>query len=83
MRHCMEQLKKVVPLGSDSSKHTTLGLLTKARRLIKVNSERRDERSLSAAINGVWLARLDRFLPSRKWFICDQSTTRPKLFARR
>lgn len=35
MRLCMDQLKKVVPLGPDSSKHTTLGLLTKARRLIK------------------------------------------------
>lgn len=36
MRQCMDHLKKVVPLGSDSAKHTTLGLLTKARRLIKV-----------------------------------------------
>lgn len=35
MRFCMDQLKKLVPLGSDTSKHTTLGLLTKARRLIK------------------------------------------------
>ena len=37
MRICMEQLKKVVPLDGESAKHTTQGLLIKARRLIKVN----------------------------------------------
>lgn len=45
MRSCMEQLKKVVPLGSDSSKHTTLGLLTKARRLIKALEEEASEKT--------------------------------------
>jgi MAX dimerization protein len=45
MRYCMEQLKKVVPVGSDSSKHTTLGLLTKARRLIKALEEEAVEKT--------------------------------------
>lgn len=36
LRHCLERLKDLVPLGVDSSRHTTLGLLTKARSFIKV-----------------------------------------------
>ncbi|KAL8623534.1 hypothetical protein ACOMHN_058914 [Nucella lapillus] len=35
LRHCLEKLKDLVPLGSDASRHTTLGLLTKARSFIK------------------------------------------------
>lgn len=36
LRSCLERLKEIVPLGSDTSRHTTLGLLTKAKRFIKV-----------------------------------------------
>lgn len=36
LRYCLEKLKEMVPLGSDSSKHTTLGLLTKAKAFIRV-----------------------------------------------
>ncbi|KAK6185625.1 max dimerization protein 1 [Patella vulgata] len=36
LRHCLEQLKSIVPLGQDTSRHTTLGLLTKAKGFIKI-----------------------------------------------
>lgn len=36
MRHCLERLKGIVPVGRESSRHTTLGLLTKAKTFIKV-----------------------------------------------
>ena len=36
LRYCLERLKEIVPLGPDCSRHTTLGLLTKARAFIKV-----------------------------------------------
>lgn len=35
LRTCLESLKELVPLGPDSSRHTTLNLLTKARMFIK------------------------------------------------
>jgi len=35
LRTCLEKLKEVVPLESDSSRHTTLGLLTKAKGFIR------------------------------------------------
>lgn len=38
LRICLEKLKGMVPLGSEASRHTTLGLLTKAKRFIKVCS---------------------------------------------
>lgn len=37
LRNCLEKLKDIVPLGADSSRHTTLGLLNKAKHFIKVN----------------------------------------------
>lgn len=37
LRTCLERLKEIVPLGSDTSRHTTLGLLTKAKRFMKVS----------------------------------------------
>lgn len=40
LRTCLEKLKEVVPLESDSSRHTTLGLLTKAKGFIKTLEER-------------------------------------------
>ncbi|KAG5684805.1 hypothetical protein PVAND_014018 [Polypedilum vanderplanki] len=42
LRSCLERLKDIVPLGSDTSRHTTLGLLTKAKRFIK-NLERKEK----------------------------------------
>ena len=38
LRNCLEKLKDIVPLGADSSRHTTLGLLNKAKHFIKVRS---------------------------------------------
>nr|CAD7428227.1 unnamed protein product [Timema monikensis] len=38
LRNCLEKLKEMVPLGPEASRHTTLGLLTKAKRFIKVIS---------------------------------------------
>lgn len=37
LRNCLEKLKDIVPVGSDSSRHTTLGLLNKAKCFIKVS----------------------------------------------
>merc|ERR1712066_164801 len=47
LRSCLENLKGLVPVGADSSRHTTLGLLNKAKHFIK-NLEERDKKSLSA-----------------------------------
>merc|ERR1712154_441244 len=47
LRSCLENLKALVPVGADSSRHTTLGLLNKAKHFIK-NLEERDKKSLSA-----------------------------------
>lgn len=41
LRVCLEKLKDMVPLGPEASRHTTLGLLTKAKRFIKVRAEMR------------------------------------------
>ncbi|GAB6024413.1 hypothetical protein CHUAL_009578 [Chamberlinius hualienensis] len=35
LRNCLEKLKDLVPLGPDANRHTTLGLLTKAKAFIK------------------------------------------------
>uniref|UniRef100_UPI00358DDDB4 max-interacting protein 1-like isoform X5 n=1 Tax=Myxine glutinosa TaxID=7769 RepID=UPI00358DDDB4 len=35
LRHCLDRLKGIVPLDSDTSRHTTLGLLNKAKNHIK------------------------------------------------
>ncbi|XP_040576863.1 max dimerization protein 1 [Lepeophtheirus salmonis] len=35
LRECLQSLKKIVPVGSDSSRHTTLGLLNKAKYFIR------------------------------------------------
>lgn len=35
LRNCLEKLKDIVPVGGDSSRHTTLGLLNKAKHFIK------------------------------------------------
>lgn len=38
LRLCLEKLKGLVPLGPESSRHTTLSLLTKAKLHIKVGA---------------------------------------------
>jgi len=43
LRNCLEKLKEMVPLGPESSRHTTLGLLTKAKAFIK-NLEEKDKK---------------------------------------
>lgn len=40
LRNCLEKLKDIVPLGADSSRHTTLGLLNKAKHFIKTLEEK-------------------------------------------
>merc|ERR1712072_357001 len=47
LRSCLENLKDLVPVGADSSRHTTLGLLNKAKHFIK-NLEERDKKNLTA-----------------------------------
>merc|ERR1712045_400300 len=44
LRSCLENLKDLVPVGADSSRHTTLGLLNKAKHFIK-NLEERDKKN--------------------------------------
>merc|ERR1712154_10462 len=44
LRSCLENLKDLVLVGADSSRHTTLGLLNKAKHFIK-NLEERDKKS--------------------------------------
>ncbi|XP_072932504.1 max dimerization protein 4-like isoform X2 [Epargyreus clarus] len=46
LRSCLEKLKDMVPLGPEASRHTTLGLLTKAKRFIKNLEEREKKHSL-------------------------------------
>lgn len=36
LRLCLERLKALIPLGPDCNRHTTLGLLNKAKAHIKV-----------------------------------------------
>uniref|UniRef100_T1IW44 BHLH domain-containing protein n=1 Tax=Strigamia maritima TaxID=126957 RepID=T1IW44_STRMM len=43
LRNCLERLKEMVPLGPEASRHTTLGLLTKAKVFIK-NLEDREKK---------------------------------------
>ncbi|RVE48886.1 hypothetical protein evm_006456 [Chilo suppressalis] len=45
LRCCLEKLKDMVPLGPETSRHTTLGLLTKAKRFIKSLEEREKRHS--------------------------------------
>merc|ERR1712223_2171012 len=40
LRHCLEKLKDIVPVRSDSSRHTTLGLLKEAKLFIKTLEEK-------------------------------------------
>lgn len=49
LRTCLERLKEVVPLETDSSRHTTLGLLTKAKGFIKTLEERDQKQQMHIA----------------------------------
>lgn len=40
LRNCLEKLKEVVPIGPEATRHTTLGLLTKAKGFIKALEEK-------------------------------------------
>jgi len=40
LRHCLEKLKDIVPVRSDSSRHTTLGLLKEAKLFMKTLEEK-------------------------------------------
>merc|ERR1712242_63704 len=68
LRSCLENLKDLVPVGSDSSRHTTLGLLNKAKHFIK-NLEDRDRKSLTARES---LHREQRYLRRRLELLSDQ-----------
>ncbi|XP_046997812.1 max dimerization protein 1-like isoform X1 [Schistocerca americana] len=61
LRNCLEKLKEMVPLGPEASRHTTLGLLTKAKRFIK-NLEDREHKH---AVHKEQLSREQRFLRRR------------------
>jgi len=61
LRNCLEKLKEMVPLGHEASRHTTLGLLTKAKRFIK-NLESQERKH---AIQKEHLSREQRYLRRR------------------
>merc|ERR1711970_1367728 len=68
LRSCLENLKDLVPVGADSSRHTTLGLLNKAKHFIK-NLDERDRKSLTAKDT---LHREQRYLRRRLELLSDQ-----------
>ncbi|XP_072026768.1 max dimerization protein 1-like [Amphiura filiformis] len=61
LRNCLEQLKEMVPLETESSRHTTLGLLTTAKAFIQ-SLEEKEEKFQSSKEQ---LAREQRFLRRR------------------
>ncbi|XP_063826587.1 max dimerization protein 4-like isoform X2 [Ostrinia nubilalis] len=61
LRCCLEKLKDMVPLGPEASRHTTLGLLTKAKRFIKSLEDREKRHSFHKE----QLAREHRYLRRR------------------
>ncbi|XP_074025302.1 max dimerization protein 1 [Leptinotarsa decemlineata] len=61
LRNCLEKLKDIVPLGPEASRHTTLGLLTKAKRFIKTLEDRERKHSVYKE----QLSREQRFLARR------------------
>ncbi|XP_078269535.1 max-interacting protein 1 isoform X3 [Rhinoraja longicauda] len=61
LRLCLEQLKELIPLGSECTRHTTLGLLNKAKAHIK-KLEELDRKSLYQIEH---LEREHRFLKRR------------------
>jgi MAX dimerization protein len=65
----LERLKELVPLGSDSSRHTTLGLLNKAKNFIR-NLEERDKKQRSQKVQ---LIREQRHLLRRLDQLADEA----------
>lgn len=61
LRHCLEKLKDIVPVGPESSRHTTLGLLTKAKAFIKALEDKERKTNLQRE----HLRREQRFLQRR------------------
>ena len=61
LRGCLERLKELVPLGAEASRHTTLGLLNKAKGFIR-NLEEKDKKQKSQKIQ---LIREQRYLMRR------------------
>merc|ERR1711876_121957 len=68
LRTCLEKLKDLVPVGADSSRHTTLGLLNKAKHFIK-NLEDKDKKSQTHKDN---LFREQRYLRRRLELLSTQ-----------
>lgn len=61
LRNCLEKLKDMVPVGADNSRHTTLGLLNKAKHFIRT-LEDKDRKALGSKEN---LLREQRYLKRR------------------
>jgi MAX dimerization protein len=68
LRNCLEKLKDIVPVGGDSSRHTTLGLLNKAKIFIKALEEK--ERKANAQREN--LLREQRYLRRRLELLSTQ-----------
>jgi len=68
LRNCLEKLKDIVPVGGDSSRHTTLGLLNKAKLFIKALEDK--ERKASSHREN--LLREQRYLRRRLELLSTQ-----------
>lgn len=71
LRHCLEKLKDIVPVGADSSRHTTLGLLNKAKHFIK----QLEERDRKVNLHKDNLNREQRYLRRRLELLSNQVDT--------
>lgn len=77
LRTCLEKLKGMVPLGPETSRHTTLGLLTKAKRFIK-SLEASERKQVSYKDQ---LSREQRFLRRRLEQLMNSTADLPGLHA--
>merc|ERR1711994_210298 len=68
LRNCLEKLKDIVPVGGDSSRHTTLGLLNKAKHFIK-NLEDKERKTVTHREN---LLREQRYLRRRLELLSEE-----------
>merc|ERR1711992_528604 len=71
LRSCLENLKDLVPVGADSSRHTTLGLLNKAKHFIK----QLEERDRKVNLHKDNLNREQRYLRRRLELLSNQVDT--------
>ncbi|XP_070541581.1 max dimerization protein 1-like isoform X2 [Ptychodera flava] len=74
LRNCLERLKEIVPVGSEASRHTTLGLLTKAKMFIQ-NLEEKEKKQAQQKEK---LSREQRFLKRRLEQLTMRSVYRRK-----